>query len=57
MASKTLIKSMQEYREELVLCAPEGIVMQFDQCLKNDEKIAAIKILREQGVVTENSRS
>lgn len=52
MESKILVKSMREYRKELVLKAPESIVAQFDQHLKNDKKIAAIKILREQGIIS-----
>ena len=42
---------MQQYRNDLVLKAPEWVVSQFDQYLKSDKRIAAIKILHEYGVV------
>lgn len=42
---------MQEYRQELALKAPEDVVRQFEQDWKNDKKIAAIKALREYGVI------
>jgi hypothetical protein len=51
MESKTLVKTMQEYREMLVLKAPKKIVEQFDHYVNNEQKVAAIKILREQGII------
>ena len=51
MESKMLVKSLQEYRVELVQQASEDIVELFDQYVLDDKKISAVKLLKKYNII------
>ncbi len=54
MSSKQLLKSFEEYRQDLCDQADESVVKTFDQLIQQQKKVAAIKLLRKYGIINEN---
>lgn len=55
MESKMLVKSLQEYRVELVQQTSEDIVELFDQYVLDDKKISAVRLLKKYNIIKPHS--
>lgn len=51
METKILVKSLQEYRVELVKQTSKDIVELFDQYVANDKKISAVQLLKKYNII------
>ncbi len=54
MSAKTLVKELSEYRADLAEKNDSKLVDEFDRLLLEGRKIAAIRLLREKGILAKN---